>query len=930
MRRWRDIILAAAAVLSFSLIVARWVLPVMGLAGVEGDLVQPLARSMPALVTIFTLTVFALGLIMHRQGRAAGASVHRLADEAGRWDAEPVIDDLIVPVEDEAGEDESSWVLDEIFETGQPIDVLPEELIEDVDAGRASTKEDSSRVFVGENGRITGDGNQGTSVVDRTSNPFERARPHQLPPVLPEFSGRRFEQTELLAAHTRSNVRILALLGMGGVGKTTLAVRVAHTLAPEFPDARIYVDLRGAGALPLPVADAQAMIIRAFLPAARLPENEADLSGMYKSVLSGKRILLLLDNASGVQQILPLLPSGESLTIVTSRHDIEMKDCFSRRLDVLPGAEAREMLRRTMPGAGDHSVRLTELCGRLPLAIRLAAGAVAGTPDLPVESYVEKLERLQKSGRVLRPIDAVIETSYELLGDELKRMWRSLGVFTDSFDLAAAASLWQVNPARASALMDRLLTFNLVERNNLSRRFRLHDLMSRFADDRLTDAERSRALYRHSRHYQSVLHEADALYEQGGDNLKQGLDLVDLEWHNIQAGQTWAAMRSENDRAACELCNSFPDAGRFVLDLRQHPRERIRWSEAALAASKILRRRKSTARHLAALGASYSSLSEIEQSIRCYEQALDLARAIPDRPGEADALSGLGTVFFNCGDFDRAREYHNSMLEIARRTADKRREAVGLGYLAETILAVGEAGNARAIFEHQLKVARRLGDRRTESFALGGLGLANLTLGDPRKALDLVNQQLTITREIGDRRGEAAALSCIGNAAASLSLHHQAIKSLEQALSIAREIVDRRNEAAALGGLGTAYFLNGDVDVALQFFEQQLSLARETGDRRAEAMAMIGMGEACNADDDAERAAELLREALTIARRSGDVLGQADSLFVLSQSLDRLGDRNQAIQHARMALELFEFVDHPKAGTARRLLIEWTARAVAV
>lgn len=337
MRRWRDIILAAAAVLSFSLIVARWVLPVMGLAGVEGDLVQPLARSMPALVTIFTLTVFALGLIMHRQGRAAGANVHRLADEAGRWDAEPVIDDLIVPVEDEAGEDESSWVLDEIFETGQPIDVLPEELIEDVDAGRPSTKEDSSRVFVGENSRITGDGNQGPSVIDRTSNPFERARPHQLPPVLPEFSGRRFEQTELLAAHTRGNVRILALLGMGGVGKTTLAVRVAHTLAPEFPDARIYVDLRGAGALPLPVADAQAMIIRAFLPAARLPENEADLSGMYKSVLSGKRILLLLDNASGVQQILPLLPSGESLTIVTSRHDIEMKDCFSRRLDVLPG-----------------------------------------------------------------------------------------------------------------------------------------------------------------------------------------------------------------------------------------------------------------------------------------------------------------------------------------------------------------------------------------------------------------------------------------------------------------------------------------------------------------------------------------------------------------------------------------------------------------
>ncbi len=955
MKRWIDILLASVVLGTSSLIAARWLLPVMGLAGVEGELIRPLARSMPLLLTVFSLTILALGLMIYRQGRKSERKVSRLVDEAEGWgdevvigeidgsqSVEPGIDMIPYSMFEESGAEHtgpSTWVAETLFETQHPIDVSPAELIEPSDP--IDELEPAIPVADGVFPRVTAnfrsriskafdDEPVDVSAVETLMRmPGPKVRPHQLPPQLPEFAGRGFEQSELLAARERDGVRILALQGMGGVGKTTLAVRVAHALAENYPDAQIFIDLRGAGNLPLPVSEAQSMIMRTFLPAARLPENETDLSKMYQAVLSGKRVLLLLDNAAGAHQLAPLLPPEGSMTIVTSRQRIELKEAFTCRLDVLPGAEARELLRRILPVAGDYASRLAELCGRLPLAIRLAAGAVTGTPRLSIEEYIRRLDGVQKSGRVWRPIDAVLETSYDLLGEGLQKVWRSLGIFSDSFDIAAAAALWRVNPARAEEMMNRLLSFNLVERNRLSGRFRLHDLMSRFADDRLTDAERSIALHRHAAHYQSVLHEADALYEQGGECLKQGLDLLDLEWHNIQAGQVWAAMRSENDRAACELCNSYPDAGRYVLDLRQHPREQIRWSEAALAASRILKRRKATGRHLVALGDSYSTLSEIDQAIECYEQALELAHHIHDRTGEADALSGLGTVHFICGEFDKAREYHNAVLEIARKISDRRREATSLGHLAGTVLAVGEANNARKIFEHQMKLARRIGDRRTESVALGGLGLSILTLGDPHKALDLFNQRLTITREIGDRRGEAAALACLGEAGAAMNLHHQAVTCLEQSLSIAREIADKRNEAAALGGLGTAYFLNGDIDLAEQFFEQQLQVAREIGDRRTESVAMIGISEALNADGEADRAAELLREALTVARHIGDILGQANALFTLALALDKLGDRSQAVSHAKMALEFFEFVEHPKAGTVRRLLIEWTVRVQA-
>src|SRR5262249_33730321 len=155
-----------------------------------------------------------------------------------------------------------------------------------------------------------------------------------------------------------------------------------------------------------------------------------------------------------------------------------------------------------------------------------------------------------------------------------------------------------------------LMAHSLVECNRATGRFRLHDLMLHFAGTRLLNEERETVEYRHAAHYESVLHEADALYEQGGECLKRGLVLLDLEWHNIQEGQAWAASQMDRRRAACELCAGYPDAGKYVRDLRQHPRERIRWSEAALVAAKKLKRRRAMARHLIALGDSYVDLSD--------------------------------------------------------------------------------------------------------------------------------------------------------------------------------------------------------------------------------------------------------------------------------------------------------------------------------
>nr|MDQ3013076.1 tetratricopeptide repeat protein [Acidobacteriota bacterium] len=765
----------------------------------------------------------------------------------------------------------------------------------------------------------------------------------QLPPLLPEFAGRGFELAELVAARANPEHRILSLQGTGGVGKTTLALKLAHQLAAHYPDARIFVDLKGASPQPLSVAEIQAHIIRAYLPAARLPESEAELGKLYTSVLSGKRTLLVLDNAVNGAQIAPLvlpansLPEG-CLIIVTSRQhllgvadvadvaSVALPGMFVRRLDTLPPSEAQELLRRLLPRIGEekpeNAGRLSGLCGHLPLALRLAASALTQNPNLSVDEYAQRLVSCQQDGEQ-RPVPAVLRVSYEMLSPGLRKLWRTLSVFPDTFEVNAAAAVWKIHPARAANALDRLMAYSLIERNRVTGRFRLHDLKAMFAELQLTAPERAMARHRHAAHYQSVLHEADALYEQGGQFLKQGLDLVDLEWQNIQAGQVWAATHLDTDRLACELCNSFPDAGRYVLDLRQHPRERIRWSEAALAASRKMQRRRAAGKHLIALGDSYSDLSEVHHAIDCFEQALEIAREMQDRRGEADALIGQGTAYYLGGGLNRAKEFHQAALESARELNDQRIEANALGALGLTLYALGEARPAAELLEKQLNLARGMGDRRNESNALGGLGLAHQALGDARQAIDLLNGQLHITREIGDRRGEANALGNLGYAYSSLQDYGQAISFHAQSLAIAREIGDRRSEATALGGLGVAQYLNGNLARAIELLEHQRTLANEIGDRRGEASALTNLGEAYTATNEAQRAIELLRQAFSITSQMEDIAGQATALFNLSLAFDKLGDRNQAIEQAQTALELLAIAEHPSAGIVRRQLEEW-------
>ena len=210
---------------------------------------------------------------------------------------------------------------------------------------------------------------------------------------------------------------------MGGVGETALALKLAEQLAVRFLDAQFYIELRGVSAQPLSIADAMAQVIRSYQPDAHLSDDVSELSALYRSVLYQQKALLLLDNAAGADQVEPLIPPPTCLLLDTSRQRFTVPGMLVKSLEPLSAQESQELLLRIAPRIREQADILAAFCGKLPLALRLAASSLAMRIDLAPADWIK---RLRNAGERLKLVDASLTLSYELLSDERKQQWCAL------------------------------------------------------------------------------------------------------------------------------------------------------------------------------------------------------------------------------------------------------------------------------------------------------------------------------------------------------------------------------------------------------------------------------------------------------------------------------------------------------------------------
>ncbi len=535
---------------------------------------------------------------------------------------------------------------------------------------------------------------------------------HQLRPPVGDFVGREREIDTLINALRReSRACITGISGMGGIGKTELALLVAERLRNDYPDAQFFINLQGTDANPRSPQEAMAICIRAFLgPEAKLPEEPEQLSHLYRSELSGKRALLLLDNAADSAQVRPLLPPTGCAVLVTSRQSIALPGMTPLMLHPLTQEEARQLLLEIAAHAETAAEEICKLCGYLPLALRAAGSLLAITADLDPVDYAAQLQdersRLELIGTegVEISVAASFNLSYARLTSEAAHVFRLLSVFPATFDAVAE----EIVCADARHVqLSNLVRRSLVLYDEGTKRYRLHDLARLFANAKLTVEERAVGQKRFATHYKDVLAAARDLYLEGGKSLLRGLSLFDLEWGNIQEGQAWVAAQADAaDADVARLGINYPDAGLYILSLRLHSRKRIRWLEIALAAARRLQDREGEGVALSNLGNAYRNLGQTRRAIQFFEQALLIDREIGDRRGEGVDLGNLGNAYFTLDETPRAIQFFEQALVIHREIGDSRGEgnvlfnvSLALDQLGERTQAVQHAEQALAIFE---------------------------------------------------------------------------------------------------------------------------------------------------------------------------------------------------------------------------------------
>lgn len=628
--------------------------------------------------------------------------------------------------------------------------------------------------------------------------------PHQIPPPPRDFKGRE-EEIRGILSNFEKGATIIGLRGIGGVGKTALALVLAQRLQGRFPDGQLFMDLRGISESPMAPADAMAQVIRAYFGSdARMPENEAELSNLYRSVLAGKQLFLLLDDAANREQVEALLPPEGCSVLITSQKKFSLQGLKSWDLEPLSPSDARQLLLSIAPIIVGYADILSRLCNYLPITLKAAAYLLAEAKDLSPEKYIEEISdertRLKHLGRGEEGLDveACFSLSINRLPTETSRVFRLLSVFSNDFDAKAEEIVCQDED---HCRLSELVRWSLVEFQRPvaeeEGRYHLHDLVRLFAAEQLelndSDDEKNDVQLRYALYYQELLWTAEQLYIHGGDSQLSGLALFDLESKNIQKGQIWAKENMAKSLHVAEICSKFAQPW-DILYLRLHPAEHRIWLKSALIAVRQQKNQMVEANHLNSLGIAYADLGETNKAIKYYKQALAIDIEIGNLMGQSNRLSNLGISYSDLGDNLKAIDYYKKALKISRKIGDRGIQGNVLGNLG---IAYTDLGNTRKAINHNqnaLKILREIGDPRNEAAVLDNLGLAYTDSSKYQKAIEYYEQALKIEREIGDLRGEGNTLFNMSLTQYKLGQRMNAVDCAQKALRIFQKIESSQAE----------------------------------------------------------------------------------------------------------------------------------------
>ncbi|MFF3066982.1 BTAD domain-containing putative transcriptional regulator [Kitasatospora sp. NPDC057936] len=682
----------------------------------------------------------------------------------------------------------------------------------------------------------------------------------QLPPPPAQFTGRQEHIARIgraLTERTGPGLRLVTVTGMGGVGKTALAVRAAHTVRPGFPDGRLYADLRGADLVPASASDILADFLTALgVREAAVPKDLAGRSALFRTATAGRRLLILLDNARDDAQIQPLLPgSPDCAVVVTSRAVLNsVPSVLHIALDVFSEREALGLLdavigRARRSAQSVQAALLVEACGRLPLAVRIAAARLAAEPDQPIADLVRHLADhgigALRTGDV--EIEQVFAVGYRLLPPPLATAFRMLAWVEPDIGLAAAAAVLGLTEDQAERLAEALVDQALLESIGAGR-YRYHDLVRAFA---------RRTSLRTGEHERAAAHE-------------RLLALL------LGCARTAFALAVPGDPVADVFGSPRPPSAavRGFTD----PADARRWARAEIPGA-------------VALAAAVATVPLLP--VAALRAAIDLLIALT--PLGLGALGG------------RAEEAARLLVDAAVACGDHDRDHAGTAegrsrfLLCTILLARARLDEADAQARLAARACREAGDRAILRQALNDQGLIAQAEGRHEEAITAFDEAAALARQLGHRSGEVAssanaALSRIrsGDAAGAAS-------ACRGILATPGAAADPAMTAYVHYVLGLAYQESARLDDAAAHLRSCIDGASLTGDLDRESAARSRLADVLRLLGRADEAVHQAQRALDLADEGGRQRERALAHLVLAHALTARGDHGAARGHEASA-----------------------------
>jgi DNA-binding SARP family transcriptional activator len=678
------------------------------------------------------------------------------------------------------------------------------------------------------------DGATAVSPVPAADAATGRVLPAQLPTRVPDFTGRSQEAGQLEEQLTKATgawpsgpVVLSAIDGTGGIGKTSLAVHVAHQVTGLFPDGQLHADLHGSGGRPAEPGEVLARFLRGLgVPPERVPADPEERGALYRTTLASRQVLVLLDNVRDAAQVRPLLPgAGGSAVLITSRSTLPGLDgAFRITLGFLDVDDSLDLFTRIVGhdvvAAEPDAVRaVLQICSGLPLAIRIAASRLAAGLDRSVQELAERLtdERLRLDELAVedRAIRATFAVSYHGLPADQARAFRLLAVSEgSSVTLPAAAAQLALPRDVTQQLLDALVGIHLLH-SPTPGRYRFHDLLRLFAAECAqadeTSAAQDAALHRQLRWY---LHSSAAASRCINPSRRHvTLDAPGPEWEPLNftgfdEALAWCEAERTNLAAA-------------VAQAARTGRHEIGWKLPITMWDLFHLRRWQ------------------EDGIRCNESALASAEALHDRKAEAWVLNCLSSAY----------------------------------------QAAGRLSDAADCLDRALAIRGRLGDLQGQGSSLLNLGYVRTEMGRSAEAIGALEQALGIFRELGVRAGEAVARTNLGVAFQTLGDYPAALEHHQQALAIALETADQFHAGRALTNLADTLFQLGSLEEAADHATRGLETTRVTGNQVDEGIALDILGRVHAAQGRWSLAHHRWRDAYTVL----DILGHPRAADVLDR-----------------------------------------------